>query len=258
MQPHGGTGEDHNETMNIDPTTYGGNDITNVNVYAQVFGGILQSLSAAGATDGVVLNLPDVTKIPYFHVVPHNPIPLDAATAAAVNAAYAAYNGGLLAAEAGTLITAEERARRTINFEASATNAVVIEDEDLTDLSGLGLPPLRQATAEDLMTLTSQFVIGTLADPNNPLSVNGVGVALTDQWVLTPEEQTKVINATNAFNATIEMMATQFDLAFLDFNALLNETATTGYNIGGAATITADYVTRRCIFLRWSTSVSSW
>ncbi len=238
----GGSGVDHNETGNIDPSTYSGNDITNANVFAQVYGGILQELAQTGA-DGLVANIPSVTDAPFFKVVPHNPVPLDAATAAAVNGGYAAYNGGLLAAEAAMLISAEERAYRTINFTESTANAVVIEDEDLTDLSGLGLPPYRQATADDLLMLTAQFVIGTLADPNNPLSVNGVGVPLGDEWVLTPEEQTIVANATDAFNATISMMADQFDLAFFDLNDFVNQAATTGINIGGAATINADYVT---------------
>jgi lysophospholipase L1-like esterase len=238
----GGTGEDHNETGNIDPASYGSADITNANVFAQVYGGILQAISQTGA-NGVLINLPNILQAPYFTTVPYNPIPLDAGTAAAVNNAYSDYNNGLLLAEGGMFISSEERAARTINFEASATNAVVIEDEDLTDLSALGLPSLRQTTADDLMVLTSQFVIGTLADPNNPLSVNGVGVALDDGQVLTPEEQAKILDATTAFNATIEMMATQFDLGFLDANSLLNEVATTGLNIGGDAIITADYVT---------------
>ena len=238
----GGVGEDHNETGNIDPSTYGGSDITNANVFAQVFGGILQGLSQTGA-NGVVANLPDITVAPYFITVPYNPVPLDAGTAAAVNDAYSDYNNGLLLAEGGMFITSEERAARTINFEASATNAVVIEDEDLTDLSALGLPSIRQTTADDLMVLTSQFVIGTLADPNNPLSVNGVGVALDDAQVLTPEEQAKIMDATNAFNATIEMMTTQFDFGYLDAKALVEEMATTGLNIGGDAVITNDFVT---------------
>ncbi|MBT8184308.1 MAG: G-D-S-L family lipolytic protein [Eudoraea sp.] len=239
----GGAGEDHNETMNTDAASYGSTDITNANVFAQVFGGILQAISQTGA-NGVVVNLPNVMQAPYFHVVPYNPIPLDAGTAAAVNDAYSDYNNaGLLLAEGGMLISSEERAARTINFEASATNAVVIEDEDLTDLSALGLPPLRQTTADDLMVLTSQFVIGTLADPNNPLSVNGVGVALDDGQVLTPEEQTAIADATALFNATIEMMSTQFDYGFLDANALVDELTTSGINIGGDAMITADFVT---------------
>ena len=214
----GGTGEDHNETGNLDPTTYGGSDITNANVFAQVYGGILTTLTLSGA-GGVVINLPNVTDAPFFTTVPYNPIPMDAPTAAATNDAYAQYNGGLLLAEAGMAISAEERAARTINFEASATNAVVIEDEDLTDLSALGLPSIRQATADDLLVLTARNFIGTLADPNNPASVNGVGVALADNWVLTPEEQTAISDATAAFNSTIEMMAGQFDLGFFDANA---------------------------------------
>ena len=238
----GGSGEDHNSTGNIDPATYGGNDITNANVFAQVYGGILQALSQTGA-DGVVASLPSVTDAPFFTTVPYNPIPMDAPTAGFVNDAYSDYNNGLLLAEAGTLISSEERAARTINFQASANNAVVLEDEYLTDLSALGLPSLRQATADDLLVLTSRSFIGTLADPNNPSSVNGVGVALADNWVLTPQEQESVANATAAFNATIQMLAEQFDLGFFDANALLNEIATNGLNIGGEAVITGAYVT---------------
>jgi lysophospholipase L1-like esterase len=238
----GGVGEDHNETGNLNPTTYGGNDITNANVFAQVYGGILQAVTQGGA-NGVLANLPNVTDAPFFTTVPYNPIPLDAPTAAFVNDGYSDYNNGLLLAEAGTLITADERAARTITFEASASNAVVIEDEDLTDLTALGLPSLRQATANDLLVLTARSFIGTLADPNNPASVNGVGVALADNWVLTPEEQSTIADATAAFNTTIETMATQFDLGFFDANSLLNQVATTGLNIGGDATITDDFVT---------------
>lgn len=238
----GGLGEDHNVTGNIDPATYGGNDITNANVFAQVYGGILQAISQTGA-NGVVANLPNVTDAPYFTTVPYNPIPMDEATAAFVNDAYSDYNNGLLLAEGGTLISAEERAARTISFEAIANNAVVLEDEDLTDLSALGLPSLRQATSDDLLVLTSRTFIGTLADPNNPGSVNGVGVALADKWVLTPQEQASIGNATTAFNATIQMMADQFDLGFFDANALLSEITSDGYNIGGGAVITDNYVT---------------
>jgi lysophospholipase L1-like esterase len=246
----GGVGVDNNETGNVDPSTYGGNDITNVNTFGQVYGAILQALSQTGAK-GLVANIPSVTDAPYFTTVPYNAIPLDAATATLVNQAYAQYNGGLqqaLAALAGTgLFTAEEVARRTINFSAGQ-NAVVIIDEDLTDLGAINpafaaLPKYRQATAEDLLVLPARTFLGTLADPNNPLSVNGVAVPLSDQWVLTPEEQASISAATTAFNATIESLAAQFDLGFLDANALLHQVATTGYNIGGSAEITDAYVT---------------
>lgn len=249
----GGAGVDRNEgsdPANLDPTMYGGNDITNSGVFGQVYGGILQALSQTGA-NGIVVNIPNVTDAPFFTTVPYNAIPLDAATAGAVNQAYAQYNGGLqqaLAALAGTgLFTAEEVTKRTINFSAGQ-NAVVIVDEDLTDLGAINpafsaLPKYRQATANDLLVLTARTFLGTLADPSNPLSVNGVAVPLADQWVLTPEEQASITSATNAFNNTIAALAQQFDLGFFDANALLNEIAVSGLNIGGSATINDDYVT---------------
>lgn len=245
----GGAGVDHNLTGNLDPATYGGNDITNAGTFAQVYGGILTTLTLGGAK-GVIANLASVTDAPYFTTVPYNAVPLDAATAGAVNLGYLAYNGGIqgaLAALAGSgLFTAEEAARRTINF-AEGQNAVVIVDEDLTDLGAINpafaaLPKLRQATAEDLVVLPASSFIGTLADPSNPASVNGVGVALADNWVLTPEEQTAIANATTAFNATIEMMAEQFDVGFFDANALLGIVGSGGLNIGGNAIITDDFV----------------
>lgn len=209
-----------NQEGNFDPSTYGGNDITDPNVFAQVYSGLVDALTANGAK-GVVANIPNVTTIPYFTTIPYNPVPLDEATADAVNQAYAQYNGGLLQAEAGGLISAEEREARTINFTAGQ-NAVVLEDEYLTNLSALGLPSLRQTTAEDLIVLPAASFIGTVVN-NNPQLINGVTVPLGDQWVLVTEEQTEVSNATANFNQTIEAVATQNGLAFVDAFTILNE-----------------------------------
>jgi hypothetical protein len=244
----GGDGED--QTGNLDPTTYGGTDITDPNVFASVYNGLLEALTANGA-DGVVANIPDITTLPYFTTVPHNPIPLDAATAGVVNQAYLPYNGGLqqaLAALAGTgLFTAEEAERRTINFSAGQ-NAVVIIDEDLTDLGAInsafaGLPKYRQATSEDLLVFTSQTILGTLADPSNPTSINGVAVPLEDKWVLTPEEQQAVATATTAYNQTIEALATQYGLAFVDANAFMATFSESGFPLPDGSTVTATYGT---------------
>ena len=244
----GGAGVD--QTGNLDPTTYGGSDITDPNVFANVYNGLLATMTANGA-DGVVVNLPDVKALPYFTTVPYNAVPLDEATAAAVNAGYAAYNGGIqaaLAALSGTgLFTADEAARRTINFSAGQ-NAVVIVDEDLTDLGAINpafaaLPKYRQATPEDLLVLTSSTFIGTLADPNNPASVNGVGVPLEDQWVLTPEEQLAVETATTAYNQTIAALAGQYDLALVDVNTYQTEIATQGAPLSDGSVVTDDFAT---------------
>jgi hypothetical protein len=245
----GGDGVD--QTGNFDPATYGSNDITDPNVFASVFNGLLQGLTANGA-NGIVTNLPSVTSIPYFTTVPYNAIPLDATTAAFLNsaAAYGTYNGGIqqaLAALTGTgLFTAEEAAKRTINF-IEGQNAVVIIDEDLTDLGVInpafaGLPKYRQATSEDLLVLTSRTFLGTLADPNNPSSVNGVGVPLADKWVLTPEEQEAINVARTAYNQTIEALAQQYGLAFFDAEQSLLDLVGAGITQNGITT-TAVYAT---------------
>ena len=219
----GGVGVD--QTGNFDPATYGGNDITDPNVFAAVFSDMTNALTANGAK-GVVANVPYVTSLSYFTTVPHNPIPLDAATAGALNAGYAPYNGGLSVAQSYAMIDAAEVAKRTINF-VEGQNAVVIIDEDLTDLSALGIPSYRQATANDLLVLTSSSFIGTLADPSNPTSVNGVGVPLADQWVLTDTEQAKVKTATDAYNMTIEAVAAANpNIALVDFKGVLQEAST--------------------------------
>lgn len=261
----GGSGIDRSENTpeNLDPTNYGSNDITNPNVFANVFNTMITNLTANGAK-GVVANVPYITNLANFTTVPYNPVPLDAATATAVNNAYAAYNGGLqqaLAALTGTgLLTEEEVAKRTINFSAGQ-NAVVIIDEDLTDLGAINpafaaIPKYRQTTADDLLVLAGASFIGTLADPNNPLSVNGVAVPLGDEWVITPEEQAAIKAATDAYNTTIEGIATANpNIALVDFKAILEEassgitfdeyTLTTNLVTGGLISLDGVHLTAR-------------
>ena len=67
----GGAGVD--QQGNIDPATYGPDDITDPNVFANVYNGLLQGLTANGA-GGVIANIPNVTTIPYFTTVPFAPL----------------------------------------------------------------------------------------------------------------------------------------------------------------------------------------
>lgn len=216
----GGIGTD--QTGNFDPSTYGSNDITDPNVFAQVYSTLLDALTANGA-DGVVANIPNVTSLPYFTTIPRNPVPLDAGTAGALNTGYAQYNGGLQLALANNLIDAEEAEARMISF-AEGQNAVVIEDEYLTNLSALGIPSYRMVTDEDLIVLTASSFIGT-AVGDNPQMINGVSVPLADKWVLTKSEQEEVLQATAAYNQTIESLAEAKGLAFVDVNSILVQVA---------------------------------
>ena len=110
-------------------------------------GSTVGALAQAGA-DGILIgNVPDVTSIAYLNTVPYNAVPLDQATADMLNQVHSlfimeAYN----CLQMMGMISAEEAAARTIVF-AAGQNPVTIDDSDLTDLSVLGLPNLRMATA---------------------------------------------------------------------------------------------------------------
>ena len=234
-------GEGVDQTGNYNPATYGSKDITDPNVFAQIYNGLLQALTATGAK-GVLANLPSVTTIPYFTTVPHNAIPLDAATAAMLNSAFAPYNGGLLQLQGFGLLSAAEVAKRTIAF-TEGNNAVLILDEDLTDLTGINpaLVNMRQATSDDLLVLPSRTFLGTTVG-GNPGLINGVSVPLADKWVLTPNEQTTISVAQNQYNQTIAALAVQYDLAFVDIKAIFEEFVANGISQDGITT-TATYAT---------------
>lgn len=238
----GGTGVDQsptatNPTGNLDPATYGSNDITNPLVFANVFSNMVGALTAGGAK-GVVGNIPYVSDLPFFTTIPYNPIPLDAGTAGQLNAGFAAYNNALdyiLAVKnanqfppaiMGLLADFDQAEvnRRKVTY-AAGQNAALIMDEDLTDLTFLdpALVNMRPTAADDLLVLTSSGVLGT-AVGGNPTLINGVSVPLADQWVLTPEEQNAIKNATDAYNATIEGVANANpNVALVDLKSVLEE-----------------------------------
>ena len=249
----GGSGVD--QTGNMDPSSYGGNDITDPNVFAAVYSQQVDALMGSGAK-GVLVNIPEVTSIPYFTTVPTNAIPLDAATAAQLNANFAGYNTQILPGlVAAGVISAEEAALRMINFSAGQ-NYPIMTDIDLTDLSQiLQGPPfdlpaqtagllgqLRQVKAEDLIVLTASSVLGSTPDPNNPQGIMGVTIPLPNQLVLTTTEQARVKNATMAYNATIQGLASAKGLAFVDAKAELARLSDGGIPYDGGL-LTSQFVT---------------
>ena len=199
---------------------------------------IVGALVQAGS-DGIIGNVPDVTSIAYLNTVPHNAVPLDQETADMLNGAFAVYNGGLQMVQMMGLISAQEAAARTMVFVAGQ-NAVTIDDGDLTDLSVLGLPNWRMATAADKIILPAASIIGTTVD-GNPMQINGVSVPLADNLVLTANEVTEVQMMTASYNGIISGIASQFGWAHFDANAVLNEIATTGLQMDDF-TITGDLV----------------
>ncbi len=263
----GGSGVD--QTGNLDPTTYGPNDITDPNVFGSVFTQLVGALSANGA-NGVVTNVPYVTSLPYFTTVPYNPLdpenPDFAAQIAILNATFAPLN------QAFDFLGVPER---SIVFSETEPSPVLIFDEELPNIQAQlfqvlqagGLDPLtaqllstqyaqsRQATPEDLLVLPSSTIIAELNEDYfntlvalgvppataGQLSVNGITYPLQDQWVLTNTETSAVITATNAYNSIIESTAASSNLALVDLQGILDQASTTGITFDDF-TMTTDLV----------------
>ncbi|PHS06266.1 MAG: G-D-S-L family lipolytic protein [Kordia sp.] len=205
----GGVGVD--QLGNLNPTTYGGNDITDPTLFHGTYDALLNGLTANGAK-GVVMNLPSVTSIPYFTTVPYAPLdptnPDFGPQIPTLNGIFSQLNG--VYAYLGV-------PERSIVFSETSASAVVIIDENLVDLSAqitavflgspafvpfvesLGLPaaaaPLvanllgttygqsRQANANDLLVLPSSSIIGTInQDVADGLEAQGLPAAMATQF----------------------------------------------------------------------------
>lgn len=202
---------------------------------------IVTDMMANGAK-GVIANIPDIMKLPYFTRVPHNPIPLNADQRDALNEGFAEYNTAMEALVLARVITAEEGERRHITWFEAPDNRILVEDDYLTDLSvgDEGLPSYRQANPDDLIVLPSQFFLGTLVD-GDPEAVNGVSVGLADKWVLVPQEIALVQAATESFNTTIKATAEANGLAFVDVKAMFDQLSNGGI-LDGNFSLNAEYV----------------
>jgi len=234
----------------------GSSDITDAGIFQFAYNKLVTTLTSGGAK-GVILNLPDVTLIPYFTTVPFNPldpsnpdfgpmIPLLNATFAPLNQAFA-------------FLGVKER---SIVFSETEASPIIIHDESIADISaqlfmvlkGAGLDPLtarllafqygqcRPANKEDLITLRSATAIATLnmdnfkklvsmgvpQDKAGQLSINGITYPMEDKWVLLPSEQDEVKQATATFNSIIKSEAQKAGLAFVDANAFMEQLSTQG------------------------------
>lgn len=229
----GGSGVD--QKGNLDPRTYGSNDITDPNVVASAISGYVNALTAGGAK-GVIANIPNVTSIPYFTRIPAMPIPGTPDTVSKLTAGYAKYNAGLGMAKAGGLISAEEYNMRQIKFTVGVANGAVIEDKDLTNLGALGIPSYRQTTAKDYILLPASSLL-------NEKAGGGTSVPLADKFVLTEKETAKVIAATAAYNKSIKAIADSKGLAFVDANAKMIELSRSSGIQWSGVKYTAEFVT---------------
>ncbi|KQX11485.1 G-D-S-L family lipolytic protein [Flavobacterium sp. Root420] len=256
----GGIGKD--QTGNPNPSTYGGNDITDPTVFASVYSNLVTGLTAKGAK-GVVANLPYITALPYFTTVPYNPVTtkiLGGGSEAVGKATIQALNAQLYGPLKQALTAFGAGDRINLLSETAANHPLLIKDESLTNLSaqltaaftptlgaqtaafyGTVFGQARQAKATDLVVLTTRPDIGmppTAANsglgiaPPAPLNKFGITYPLQDKHVLIPTEAAEVKKATDAYNVTIEAVAKEKDLAFVDTRATLTQLASGGIRFG--------------------------
>lgn len=244
--------------------------ITSQGVFDASVQGIFTAISNSGA-QAVVANIPDVTSIAFFNTVPFAPLspanPDFGPQIPTLNSIFGMLN---------QVYVGLQMPERSIVFSQTAASPVVIEDEDLADISvtlatilsgsndfalfvqSLGLPvqavPMvagllgqtygqtRQATENDLLTLTSLPIIGTIdADTVTFLtnaglpptlaaqfSAQGITLPLADRFVLIPSERQEIQTATANFNATLQTAATSAGFAFVDANTILSTGLSSG------------------------------
>ncbi|MFV8342472.1 G-D-S-L family lipolytic protein [Flavobacterium sp. XS2P39] len=227
------------------------------------YGALVNTLTSESAK-GVVANIPYVTTIPFFTTVPFSPITAkvlgggsEAVGVATINALNAQLYGPLKNA-----LTFFGAGARINLLSATAANPLLIKDESLTDLSaqltaaftpslGAGTAAFygsvfgqaRQATAADLVLLTTQGAIGaTPPGPATALNKLGITYPLQDKHILIPTEIAELKAATDLFNITIKTLADSKGLAFVDANAIMSQLFNGGI-VSNSFTMLSTFVT---------------
>jgi lysophospholipase L1-like esterase len=159
----------------------------------------------------VMFTIPDVMGTPYFNTIPWNALKVDAATAAALNAAYA-----------------------QLGFHFSEGN------NGFVAASPKSPGGMRQMTKNDYIVLDC---------PRDSLQPPPVGrgwgsmVPIPNQYVLDSLEVLVVKQAITDYNAIINTLSSiSQNIYIFDFNKIMTDITTTGYKVPGSTTMTAKYI----------------
>ncbi|UUV20359.1 SGNH/GDSL hydrolase family protein [Paenimyroides aestuarii] len=244
-----------NQEGNLNPATYGSNDITDPQVFASAYSTIINTLTSNGAK-GVVATIPYVTSIPHFTTVPYNPLTAEALGGqTVVNQLNTQLFGPVK-----QILTAAGQGDRIQLYSSTGQNPLLIADETLTDMSAIITGALiannvpaqqatvigqvfgkaRHATRNDLFVLGTSGVIGEASALPAPFDKLGVTFPLEDKYVLIPSEQENIKEATDKFNDIIWSTARSKKLAVADMNAIMRY-LTTGIRLGDGQFYTANY-----------------
>jgi lysophospholipase L1-like esterase len=164
-------------------------NISDANLFKAGYDSVLKVLTRGGAK-GAIMNIPNVTSIPFFTTIPANGLVLDSNQALQLNMAYA-----------GTSIV----------FKAGANNFII---QDILAPGGF-----RQIKDGELILLTT---------PQDSLKCAGWGSLkpIPQRFVLSKDEIDKINAATTDFNNFIHDEAITYHLPLVDMNAYLRTLAT--------------------------------
>lgn len=177
----------NNDVLGYATTGGIGDTITGQNSFAFFMDQLVAGLTLNGAK-GVIANLPGITGAAFFSTIPYNGLVLtEQAQVDGLNAAYSPLG---------------------ITFNLGQ-NPFIIADANAPG-------GLRAMTAGELVLLTT---------PQDSLKCAGWGsmVPISDQYILTETEVNNINNAITSYNSTIQILATQYNLAFVDVNSYFTE-----------------------------------
>jgi hypothetical protein len=185
-----------------------GDWITNADSLAGTIDYMLAGLTSNGAK-GVIANLPDMLLAPYFTVM-SNKIP---------------YNGLVLTRQGQVDSLNFAYSQLGITFDLGQ-NPFIVED------ATTGFP--RQMLESDIFVLTT---------PTDSIQCFGYGsaVPIPHKYILDKNEIDNVNNAIAVYNASIEGLATKYDLAFVDIFTLMHDLVS-GIKIDGV-TLNTEFLT---------------
>ena len=258
----GGAGKD--QTGNMDPSEYGRNDLTDPQIFAGAYSQIVNSMIEAGAEEGALLNIPDVTSAAFFNTVPNDALVLTAEQAAGLTGYFRAVAGiytQLLMANGVPAEQAQALASQyAITFQEGKNRFLI--DVAVTETNPLGF---RQMTQEELLLLTIDQgalrqqgygsaaitpavmeVLAILQEGGQPTQEQAQTVlyavnAIDDKDALDQSEIEGIETVTMAYNQTISQVAQANGLALVDINELSGRVKSEGIPFPGGI-VTSEFV----------------
>lgn len=224
--------------------------ITEPQVFAGAYTQIVNAMIEAGAEEGVLLNIPDVTNVPFFTTIPNNALVLSAEQAAGLTGFFQAFAGIFTQYLMKKGVPAEQAQAIASQYQFSfgaGENRFII-DVPKTQTNPLGL---RQMSQEELLLLTIDRsalgagygaaaitpevmqVLQKLQQGEQPTQEEAQRIleavsGIDDKDALDEQELEAIDLARTAYNNTIEQLAEAKNLAYVDAAALLEQVAEEG------------------------------